>query len=76
MLVWIPATIILLIGVGVFLSYRKTTQIPVFINGLIPGLPNAVSKEESGSTVFIVYTDENAPEEEKEIFRGYANENG
>lgn len=72
MIIWIPLTIFSLILIGLFLSFQKTTQIPVFINGLIPSLPNAKSIEDSGTTVYIVYIDEDSSQKEKEIFRGFA----
>jgi hypothetical protein len=72
MLIWIPITIIGLVIVGWFLSRRSSNEIPVFINGLIPSLPDAKDKSENGTTVYIVYLDN----DKEEIFRGYADENG
>lgn len=76
MIIWIPLTIFSLMLIGLFLSFQKTTQIPVFINGLIPSLPNAKSKEGSGTTVYIVYIGEHSSQTENEIFRGFADTYG
>lgn len=75
MIFWTPITIILLIFIGLYISLQKTNQIPIFINGLIPGIRNAKSKKDRGTMVSIVYTVENSSPE-KEIFRGFANEYG
>lgn len=69
-------TILVLILIGIFLSFRVTTEIPVLINGLIPSKKGAKSKQDSGTTVYIVYTDEESPSDEKEIYRGYADDKG
>ena len=76
MIIWIPLAIFSLMLIGLFLSFQKTTQIPVFINGLIPNLPNAKSKEGSGTTVYIVYIGEHSSQTENEIFRGFADTYG
>ena len=76
MLIWIPLSIILFIATGWFLSSRQIAQIPVFINGLIPSLPNAKSEQECGTTVYVIYTEKDSPEEEEEIYRGYADDEG
>jgi|TARA_R110002074_G_scaffold349634_1_gene520288 hypothetical protein len=69
-------TITVLISIGLYLSFRVTTEIPVLINGLIPSKTGATSKQDSGTTVYIVYTDEDSPNDEKEIYRGYADDKG
>ena len=76
MLIWIPLSILLFVATGWFISSRKIAKIPVFINGLIPSLPNAKSKQESGTTVYIIYTDKDPSQEKKEIYRGYADKEG
>lgn len=76
MLVWIPISIVALFVIGYFLSARTTADIPILINGLIPSLPGAETKEESGTTVYIVYSDEDPKAPGAEIFRGYADEDG
>ncbi len=75
MIIWIPITLILLIFIGLYISLQKTTKIPIFINGLIPCLRNTKSKEGSGTTVYIVHIAEDSSQE-KEIFRGFADEYG
>ncbi len=72
MLIWIPITIVALVVAGYLLSRQTSNVIPVFINGLIPSLPDAKAKSENGTTVYIVYLDN----DEEEIFRGYADEDG
>lgn len=66
------ASLVLLVSLGVLLSRRSTREIPILVNGLIPSLPDATSKEDSGTTVYIVYTDD----DQEEIFRGYADVDG
>ncbi len=75
MIIWTPIIVILLICIGFYISLQKTTKIPIFINGLIPSLRNAKSKEDSGTTVYIVYITEDSSQE-REIFRGFADEYG
>jgi len=68
-------TVLILIVVA-YVFARQTTEIPVFINGLIPSLPNAKNKQESGTTVYVFFPDKDKDDPEREIFRGYANEKG
>ena len=76
-MLWIPLLLLPMVAFGVFISFRKARRIPILINGLIPGLPNANSKDDSGTTVWVVYLDKHGqPDTENEIFRGFANEEG
>ena len=74
MFIWVPSVALIFVIVGFFLSRHSTRDIPILINGLIPSERGAKSKEESGTTVYIVYVDEETNEKEEEIFRGYADE--
>jgi hypothetical protein len=76
MLIFVPIAFILLAILGYRLSIKPKHEIPIFVNGLIPSLPGAISKEESGTTVYIVILDKVSGEPEREIFRGYADEDG
>ncbi len=74
---WIPLLFLPMLALGVYISLRRARRIPVLINGLIPGLPDADTKDESGTTVWIVYLDEEGqPDADNEIFRGYADQEG
>ena len=53
MLIWIPLTIFGLVIAGWLLSRQTSNLIPVFVNGLIPSLPGAMEKSESGTTVYV-----------------------
>jgi hypothetical protein len=74
--IWVPIAAVILAIAGYFLSRRPTETIPILINGLIPSEPGALLKSESGTTVYIVYIDEETDMKEEEIFRGYADEDG
>jgi hypothetical protein len=76
MIIWIPIASILLAILGYRLSIKPKHEIPIFVNGLIPSLPKAKSKEESGTTVYIVILDKDSGEPDREIFRGFADEDG
>jgi len=76
MFIWVPLATVILAIVGYNLSRRPTENIPILINGLIPSEPGAQSKDQSGTTVYIVYVDEETDKKEEEIFRGYADEEG
>lgn len=76
MFIWVPSVAAIFIVVGYFLSRRPTQDIPILINGLIPSERGAKSKDESGTTVYIVYVDNESKAKEEEIFRGYADEDG
>ncbi len=67
-------TAIGLILLGAWLSRKPVVNIPILVNGLIPSIPNAQSKKENGTTVYIIYLDDET--EGKEIYRGYADVNG
>lgn len=76
MLIWGPLFYFLLIGFIIFYIRRPSKKVPIFVNGMIPGLPGAKEKPERGSTVLIYYSDEDPKNAEKNIFKGYANEKG
>ena len=61
---------------ALYFAKRTRNTVPVFVNGLIPSLPGASEKAEHGTTVYIFYSDTERDEPEREIFRGYANEDG
>ncbi len=71
-----PLVTVIFVIVGYFLSQKPTEKIPILINGLIPSEPGAQSKDESGTTVYIVYIDKETDKKGEEIFRGYADEDG
>lgn len=75
MIIWIPITVILLIFIGLYISLHKTTRIPIFINGLIPSSRNTKSKEDVGTAIYMVSIAEGSSQE-KEIFRGFADDYG
>ena len=78
MIIWIPISIIFLAFLGYRLSVKPKHEIPIFINGLIPSLPNATNKQDSGTTVYIVLINAETGEKEEngEIYRGYADDEG
>lgn len=76
MLISIPLSVLALIAIGWYLSARAVGEVEIFVNGLIPSLPGATDKQQSGTTVFIIYTDAEKDDPEREVFRGYADEDG
>lgn len=64
------------VAIGYSLSSRWTRDVPILVNGLIPSLPGAETKGESGTTVYIAYSDKDPKEPGAEVFRGYADVDG
>ena len=73
---WAPLTYLVVVSSAVYLGRRSLGAIPVLINGLIPSLPGAKNKEESGTTVLVFYSDKGAKDPDSQILRGYADEHG
>ena len=57
MVFWSVVAYLIIIVAAWLLIRRRRQDLPVFVNGMIPGLPGAESKAESGSTAFVFYSD-------------------
>jgi len=76
MIIWTIASYSLIIGIASYVIFLRRPELPVLINGMIPGLPGAESKAESGSTAYIFYSNTERDDAGREIFRGYADDKG
>lgn len=76
MVIWAPLTYASVVAGIAYFGLRPPSAIPVFVNGLVPSLPDAKNKEESGTTVLIYYSAMDPKDPRAQVFRGYADQNG
>ncbi|MBC8376400.1 MAG: two pore domain potassium channel family protein [FCB group bacterium] len=76
MIIWGPLVYLILFIIIILYVRKPSKDVPVTINGMIPSLPGAKDKEQSGSTVLIFYSDEDPKNTDHHIFLGYADNKG